>query len=137
MSLSHSRPYPKPGRDGVKSTLKLYPPSDGALPHPNYSVLLLQKNKAHSTAFVLYESDSGQDATAQRDDALKQFAVIHKTLKPLIEDGVLMLSTHLLNMLNFEDTELTESEVSLYMDLWFLLWLYYTAWAVQWYRSSL
>ena len=118
----------------MKSTLKLFPPSDGALPHPNYSVLLLQKNKAHSTAFVLYESDSGQDATAQREDGLKQFAVIHKTLKPLIEDGVLMLSTYLLNLFDFEDTELTESEVSLYVELWFLLWLYYTAWAVQWCR---
>ena len=92
----------------MKSTLKLYPPCEGI---PKYSVVLKQSDKAQSNAFVLYESDSGQDATAQRDDALKQFAVIHKTLKPLFEDGVLMLSTYLLNLFNFEDTE---SEVSYY-----------------------
>ena len=91
----------------VKSTLKLYPPSDGV---PQYSVLLEQTDKTRSTnTFVLYESDSSQDVSAQRDDALKHFEVIHETLKPLIEDGVVMLSTYLLTLFDFE------AEVSLYM----------------------
>ena len=90
----------------VKSTLKLYPPSDGV---PQYSVLLEQTDETRSNAFVLYESDCCQDVSAQHDDALKHFKVIHKTLKPLIEDGVVMLSTYLLNLFDFE------AEVSLYM----------------------
>ena len=123
MSLPHSRPYPKPRSVPgavVKSTLKLYPPSDGA---PQYSVLLEQTDKTRSNAFVLYESDCRQDVSAQHDDALKQFAVILKTLKPLVEDGVVMLSTYLLTLFDFKDTELTDSEVSLYKELDFLLWL--------------
>ena len=97
----------------MKSTLKLYPTSDEP---PQYSVLLEQTDKTRSNAFVLYES-------AQHDDALKQFAVILKTLKPLVEDGVVMLSTYLLTLFDFKDTELTDSEVSLYKELDFLLWL--------------
>ena len=90
----------------MKSTLKVYPPSDGV---PKYSVLVEQANKSQATAFVLYESDSSQDVSAQRADALKSFEVIHKTLKPLIKDGVVMLSTYLLNLFDFE------AEVSLYV----------------------
>ena len=90
----------------------------------DYSVLLEPTRKGESTAFVLYVSDSSQDVSAQRADALKQFAVIHKTLKPLIEDGVVMLSTYLLTLFNFEDTEVTGSEVSLYMELNFLVNVY-------------
>ena len=86
------------------STFKLYPPSDGV---SKYRVLLEQTKEDRSNTFLLYES-------AQFEDAQEQFAKIHKTLKPLVEDGVVMLSNYLLTMFDFEDTELTPSEVSLY-----------------------
>ena len=95
----------------MKSTLKLYQ-SDGV---PKYSVLLEQTKLGRSEAFVLYESDSSQNVATQREDALKQFAVILKTLKPLIEDGVVILSAYILTLFDFKDTVLTESEVSVYM----------------------
>ena len=54
-----------------------------SIPTPSSAEVLKLPLKNFAELFKLpLKSDSSQDATAQGNDARKQFAVIHETLKP-------------------------------------------------------